>query len=794
MITWRRDNEEGTALGLVLVFVTILGVWLGAVLLITQASTTGVQRMSLQNSNSSTAEAAKASVLAQLNYNAITNPALLTTTNCGVTIPVGYKGTFSCTPTLVTQPLTTTSMNTTSTGGTSPGIDNGIQFTGQWVVNSPIIVQSAQTSITPPAGDKTSSFVAPAIFIQNTGSGTTPYQPSAPKINSLSPSESSCVSPAGGETITIGGSNFVGVTSVTFGGASVPFQVYGTSSIVATIPNGSGTVPVAVIANGGTATGISFSYLSSSNCGGTSTPMVDSLSPISGPLAGGTAVSIVGSNFSKMSGNKSVGFDTNSSCSSSAYLPATGISYKDSSTITAITPAGASAASYYLCVKNGSSGTSLVSGSTSQKFTFLAPPSITMMTGGTGPIQGNTKVIITGSNLDKTTGITFGGKAALIDASSTSTSYTVYSPETSSPGIVDVVVTNNGGSTVAGQFTYVTCALQAGVTGVCIVSNNTQPTNNNGKIQEADSDSKTERHIRDYVNTCKDLANPITLPAGHYGDKEITILNTLMSSEKILEQDGVTVHEDCSKNDSSGTDKYSKTAKNDWTKNGKRTIEIRISRGVHVFHGDGATHNQLNLKKYSSDSSQYIIFKTDDSEATYNSKTGACSYAGGFQTAGTVNSLSKARGSQLVFEGKTSFKNTNATVTLCGPNTPGTHDAIIFPSQSDVDSCTSTYGSNCPINAAFTPASSTTAGFEVASTASPSIIDGTVKVNGGFLKIAQSSCKNVEIHGGVIANAVSISGPSTKCVFPVSGGSFTKQTYQIKIGGRTETVSINNLK
>ncbi len=793
MITWRRDKEEGTALGLVLVFVTILGVWLGAVLLITQASTTGVQRMSLQNSNSSTAEAAKASVLAQLNYNAITNPALLTTTNCGVTIPVGYKGTFSCTPTLVTQPLTTTSMNTTSTGGTQPGIDNGIQFTGQWVVNSPIVIQSSSTGVSPGTG---STITAPAVYISNTG--TTSFVYPTPTMESVSP-QSSCVASTGGDSVTISGSNFVGVTAVTFGGkAATSFQVLGTSTILAVVPAGSGQVQIAVTNPQGTATGQTFTY--SSSCGSGSTPLVTGITPPQGPVAGGTSVLISG-NYLTATNVKFVGFDNSSNSNTckttntSNYKAASSFTVNSDGSITAVTPAVSTSGQYSLCV--GTTNTTTISGSTSQKFTYVTTsPTTSNMNPVSGPEAGGTTVTITGTNLDTTTKVTFGGNNAIV-SSAGSTSLVVQAP--AGKGTVTVTVTNPSGSSSPGQYTYTPCT--AGINSTCFNgggSGNNGGTNSggtSGKIQEADSDSKTERHIRDYVNTCKDLANPITLPAGHYGDKEITILNTLMSSEKILEQDGVTVHEDCSKNDSSGNDKYSKTAKNDWTKNGKRTIEIRISRGIHIFHGDGSAHNQLNLKSYSSDSNESIVFKTDDSEGTYNSKTGACTYSGGFQTTGTVNSLTKARGSQLVFEGKTSFKNTNATVTLCGPNTPGTHDAIIFPSQSDVDSCVSSYGSNCPINAPFTPASSSTAGFEVASTASPSIIDGTVKVNGGFLKIAQSSCKNVEIHGGVVANAVSLSGPSgTKCVFPVSGGSFTKQTYQIKLGGTTQTVSINNLK
>ncbi|OYW70497.1 MAG: cell surface protein, partial [Verrucomicrobia bacterium 12-59-8] len=57
-------------------------------------------------------------------------------------------------------------------------------------------------------------------------------------------------------------------------------------------------------------------------------PTVSSISPSSGPLGGGTAVTITGTNFSASPGVTIGG------------TPATGITYVNSTTITCTTPAG----------------------------------------------------------------------------------------------------------------------------------------------------------------------------------------------------------------------------------------------------------------------------------------------------------------------------------------------------------------------------------------------------------------------------------------------------------------------
>ena len=61
-----RNLDAGSALALVLIFVTILGGWLGVSLLLTQASATGGQRLSAQTTSASQVAVAASAVFEQL--------------------------------------------------------------------------------------------------------------------------------------------------------------------------------------------------------------------------------------------------------------------------------------------------------------------------------------------------------------------------------------------------------------------------------------------------------------------------------------------------------------------------------------------------------------------------------------------------------------------------------------------------------------------------------------------------------------------------------------------------------
>jgi large repetitive protein len=74
------------------------------------------------------------------------------------------------------------------------------------------------------------------------------------KITSLAPAVGRA---RGGNTVTIHGSNFIGVASVTFGHKhATNIHVISAATLTVTAPSGSGTVTVRVTGSGGTSAGI----------------------------------------------------------------------------------------------------------------------------------------------------------------------------------------------------------------------------------------------------------------------------------------------------------------------------------------------------------------------------------------------------------------------------------------------------------------------------------------------------------------------------------------------------------
>jgi len=248
----------------------------------------------------------------------------------------------------------------------------------------------------------------------------------------------------GGTTLTITGTGFTGATGVRFGGtAAASFTVNSSTSITATSPAaGAGTVDVTVTnAGGASAPSASdqFTFVAA--------PSVSGLSPTSGPLYGGTPVTITGAHFTGATavsfGGTAVGFQVDSDTS-----------------ITAYSPAGESAESVDVVVTSigGRSARSAAA-----RFTYVAPspPTVTSVSPNLGPQAGGTWVTIAGANLSSATEVDFGGISTYFSVDS-DTSITALSP--AGAGTVDVTVASLGGTsaTSAGdQFTFVAPAAPA---------------------------------------------------------------------------------------------------------------------------------------------------------------------------------------------------------------------------------------------------------------------------------------------------------------------------------------------
>ena len=206
------------------------------------------------------------------------------------------------------------------------------------------------------------------------------------------------------------------ISGLTCGGATYHFRVKGA--------NGGGT------SNGGDLTFTT----------GVCAPTVTGILPTSGPTAGGTVVTITGTN---LTGATSVTIGGTA---------ATGISVVGPTSITATTPAGAAGARDVVVVTPGGTGTG------TGLFTYIAAPTVTGISPASGPPAGGTSVVITGTNLTAATAVKFGATNATGYTVNSATQVTATSPA-GSVGTVDITVVTAGGTSTTGasdQFSYVT--------------------------------------------------------------------------------------------------------------------------------------------------------------------------------------------------------------------------------------------------------------------------------------------------------------------------------------------------
>jgi len=238
---------------------------------------------------------------------------------------------------------------------------------------------------------------------------------------------------AGGTWVNITGTNFIGATRVTFGGTAGTglSRENETAVIVKTPAHVAGLVYVNVTTPNGTATGASkYTYIS--------LPTVTSVSPPMGPIAGGAAVMIIGTD---LTGTTGVTFSGTAG---------TSVTNVNATAVTAMTPAHtAGVVSVMVTTPNGTV-------TKANAYTYAGVPTFTSITPPTGPKDGGTVVTIIGTGLSGTTGVTFSGTAGTSVTNVNATAVTVTTPA-GSVGPVDVVVTTSGGTvTKTNAYTYAT--------------------------------------------------------------------------------------------------------------------------------------------------------------------------------------------------------------------------------------------------------------------------------------------------------------------------------------------------
>ncbi len=191
---------------------------------------------------------------------------------------------------------------------------------------------TGQVDVTVTTGNGTSAASANSKFT---------YVP-APTLSGLSPS----AGPTGGGTsVTITGTNLANATAVTFGGSNATITGNTPTQIIATAPVGSaGSVDVVVTTPGGSVTAMgAYTY--------TPAPTISNIAPTEGPTAGGTSVTITGTNLAGATAvtfggsNATITGNTPTQITATAPVGSTG-----SVNVTVTTPGGTSGPATYTYV------------------------------------------------------------------------------------------------------------------------------------------------------------------------------------------------------------------------------------------------------------------------------------------------------------------------------------------------------------------------------------------------------------------------------------------------------------
>ena len=345
--------------------------------------------------------------------------------------------------------------NTVISGPIPPGFTNSVAgvnitavvagvITVRFGCDPGTVVESADPStivLTDPAATFASTQIAQVI--------------PAPTVTALSPTHGAA---AGGNTVTLTGTDLTGTTAVHFGAnAATGVTVVNGTTVTATAPAGTAgsTVDVTATTPGGTSstagTGNDYTY----DVVVPPAPTVTALSPTHGAAAGGNTVTLTGTN---LTGTTAVHFGANA---------ATGVTVVNGTTVTATAPAG-TAGSTVDVTATTPGGTSSTAG-TGNDYTYdvVVPPAptVTALSPTHGAAAGGNTVTLTGTDLTGTTAVHFGANAATGVTVVNATTVTAIAPAGTAGSTVDVTATTPGGtSSTAGtgnDYTYDQGANQA---------------------------------------------------------------------------------------------------------------------------------------------------------------------------------------------------------------------------------------------------------------------------------------------------------------------------------------------
>ncbi len=364
------------------------------------------------------------------------------------TNPDGQSGTRAAGYTYNPLPAPTTGSVAPTSGvaaGGTPVTITGTNFVAGATVSfggtaaTDVVVVSA-TSITAKTPAKTAGVSAITVTNPDAQASTLPnaftYTANpAPTVGTVAPTTGPI---AGGTAITITGTGFLAGATVKLGDvAATDVVVVSATSITAKTPAGASGQVAATVTNSDLLTGTLASAFTYAAPG---TPTVTTVAPAAGPLAGGTAITITGTNFAS-GATVTIGS-----------VAATGVVVVSATSITAVTPARESGGQLAVAVKVGT-----VEGSLATGFTYQGPaPTARSLTPDEGSLAGGTVVVVRGTGFLKGVSVSFGGVAATKVTLKSDTEIEATTPAGKAAAAVDVVVTNPGSppSTLERAYSY----------------------------------------------------------------------------------------------------------------------------------------------------------------------------------------------------------------------------------------------------------------------------------------------------------------------------------------------------
>jgi hypothetical protein len=266
---------------------------------------------------------------------------------------------------------------------------------------------------------------------------------SAPTISSVSPTSGPL---AGGTVLTINGANFVSGAGVLVGGRSAATTFVSSSQLRATTPAGASAAAVAVQVtnpNGQSASrSNAFTYTGTTSG---AQPSINGTSPASGPVGGGTTLTVTGAGFVSGAVVKVGGRNATTT-------------FVSSTTLRATTPAGTASGGVAVQVVNPNG----LSATRSNAFWYTggstpsgAYPTVSAVSPASGPLSGGTQITVTGSNYVSGAVVKVGGRNATSISFVSSTTLRARTPAGAAVGSTSVQVVNpNGNSGSRGNAFY----------------------------------------------------------------------------------------------------------------------------------------------------------------------------------------------------------------------------------------------------------------------------------------------------------------------------------------------------